>query len=61
MPITFSFGKFQVSMVTDIEVIRQIVFSHARVMVIGVGSDLKLRNSKLCSVSSLTVIEYSND
>ena len=28
-------------MVTNNEVIRQTVFSHARVMVIGVGSDLK--------------------
>ena len=29
-------------MVTNIEVIRQIVFSHARVMFISVGSDLKI-------------------
>ena len=33
-------SKFQVNMVTNNEVIRQNVFSHARVMVIGVGSDL---------------------
>ena len=32
---------FQVNTVTDIEVVRRIVFDHARVMVIGVGSDLK--------------------
>ena len=33
-------SKFQVNTVTNIEVIRQNVFSHARVMVIGVNSDL---------------------
>ena len=34
-------SKFQVNTITIIEVIRQNVFSHARVMVIGVRSDLK--------------------
>ena len=33
-------SKFQVNTVTIIEVIRQNVFSYARVMVIGVSSDL---------------------
>ena len=33
-------------MVTNIEVIRQNVFSHPRVMVIGVGSDLPLFSKK---------------
>ena len=32
--------KFQVNTVRNIEVIRQNLFSHARVMVIGVSSDL---------------------
>ena len=31
-------------MVTNIEIIRQNVFSHARVMVIGVSSDLKYQS-----------------
>ena len=35
-------SKFQVNTVANVEVIRQNVFSHARVMVIGVSSDLKL-------------------
>ena len=34
-------SKFHVNVVTNIEVIRQNVFSHARVMVIGVGRDIK--------------------
>ena len=37
---TIYVSKFQVNTVTNIEVIRQNVFSHARVMVIGVSSDL---------------------
>ena len=35
-------SKLQVNTVINIEVIRQSVFSHARVMVIGVGSDPKV-------------------
>ena len=35
-------SKFQVNTIRNIEVIRQNVFSHARVMVIGVSSDLKV-------------------
>ena len=34
-------SKFQVNIVANNEVIRQNVFSHARVMVIGVGGDLR--------------------
>ena len=34
-------SKFQINTVANIEVIRRNVLSHARVMVIGVGSDLK--------------------
>ena len=34
-------SKFQINTVTNVEVITQNVFSHTRVMVIGVGSDLK--------------------
>ena len=37
---TIYVSKFQVNTVTNIEVIRQNVFSHERVMVIGVSSDL---------------------
>ena len=34
-------SKFQVNTITNIEVIRQNVFGHARVLVIGVSSDIK--------------------
>ena len=46
MPIYVS--KFWVNNVVNIEVIRQNVFSHARIMVIGVSSDLNtnIRNKK---------------
>ena len=37
-------NKYQINMVTDIEVIMQKVSSHARVIVIGVSSDLKQDN-----------------
>ena len=38
-------GTFQVNMVTNIQVIKQRAFSHAKVMVIGVGSDLRIKMS----------------
>ena len=44
-------SKFQVNTITNIEVIRQNVFSHARVIVIGVSSDLK---NKLVAVAKQT-------
>ena len=37
----FYVSKFQVNTITNIEAIKQNVFSHARVMVFGVSSDLK--------------------
>ena len=46
MPIPFILDKFQVNTITNIEVMRQIVFNHARVTVIGVGIGLELRNFK---------------
>ena len=41
----FQVNQFQVNAVTNSEFIRQNVFSHARVMVIGVSSDLKFSKS----------------
>ena len=55
-------SKFQVNTVTNIEVIRQNVFSHARVMVIGVRSDLKhQQNRHLCDSILLFVFYNVND
>ena len=39
-------SKFQVNTVTNIEVMRQNVLSHARVMVVGVSSDLNDVNNE---------------
>ena len=45
-------SNFQIDTITNIEVIRQNVFSHARVMVIGVSCDLnKVLNKVSYSVS----------
>ena len=44
-------SNFQIDTISNIEVIRQNVFRHARVMVIGVSCDLnKVLNSALYSV-----------
>ena len=53
--------KFQVYMVTTFEVTSQNVFSHARVMVIGVSKDLKcpMRKSILQTIESLASIFFT--
>ena len=41
--MSINIGTFQVNMVTNIQVIKQKPFSNAKVMVIGVGRDLRIK------------------